>query len=230
MSSSARTLLLACGLAYALLYVVVNDFIAASLYEGYSRVAQAVSELSATRAPTRGLLRAMIWPFGALELAFGLGVWASAEGRRALRVVGGVVMTHALISPLWLLAPMTSRSAMGATMPANDVGHLLLSAATVILIAAQLGFGAAALGRWFRLYSLLSVAVVLVFGALTGVEAQQLASSGSTQFMGLFERIAMAAWLLWMSVLSVALLVEMTPIRVGVLGRSRAARAVDAHG
>jgi hypothetical protein len=229
MSGSLRSLLLACGLAYALLYVVMNDLVAASLYEGYSRVSQAVSELSATQAPTRGMLRAMIWPFAALELAFGVGVWAASDGRRALQVVGGVVAAHALISPLWLLAPMTSRSEMGGSMPATDLGHLVLSAATVLMIVAMLGFSAAAFQRWFRAYSLLSVGAVLLFGALTGIEAQHLPSSGATPLMGLYERIAMAAWLLWMATLSVKLLIEVAPIGIDVLGRARATGAVDAH-
>jgi hypothetical protein len=73
------------------------------------------------------------------------------------------------------------------------------------------------LGRTFRVYSLLSLAVVLVFGALTGVEARQLASRGTTQLMGLFERIGMAAWLLWMAVLSVALLIEMAAVRANFI-------------
>lgn len=229
MSFTTRKLLLACGLAYALLYVIINDVVAASLYEGYSRLSQAVSELSATQAPTRALLRAMIWPFAALELAFGLGVWASSGGKRALRVVGGIVMAHALMSPLWLLAPMTTRGVLSQSMPANDVGHLVLSAATVLMIVAQLGFSAAAFGRWFRIYSLLSIAAVLVFGALTGVEARHLAGGGATPWMGLFERVSMAAWLLWLAVLSVTLLIEVAPIRVSIFSGARTAGAVDAR-
>lgn len=44
--------LLLCGVAYAVTYVVANDAIAATFYSGYSRTSQAVSELSATGAPT----------------------------------------------------------------------------------------------------------------------------------------------------------------------------------
>ena len=43
--------LLACGVAYSLLYVVENDVIAATRYEGYSRMSQAISELSAKGGP-----------------------------------------------------------------------------------------------------------------------------------------------------------------------------------
>lgn len=46
-------ILLACGIAYAVLYVVVNDVVAAGLYEGYEPASQAISELSATGSPAR---------------------------------------------------------------------------------------------------------------------------------------------------------------------------------
>jgi hypothetical protein len=58
--------LLACGVAYSLLYVVENDVIAATRYEGYSRMSQAISELSAKGAPTRRFLAAMLPLSGAL--------------------------------------------------------------------------------------------------------------------------------------------------------------------
>ena len=52
--------LLACGVLYPLTYVVANDLVAATLYDGYSRMDQAISELSATGAPTRIFLVAML--------------------------------------------------------------------------------------------------------------------------------------------------------------------------
>lgn len=42
-----RKTLHACGVAYSALYAVVNDAVAVTLYGGYSRMSQAVSELSA---------------------------------------------------------------------------------------------------------------------------------------------------------------------------------------
>jgi hypothetical protein len=76
--------LVACGVLYALTYVIFNDVIAATSYYGYSRMSQAVSELSASGAPTRTFLVAML-PIGtALLIAFGIGGWKSARGKRAL--------------------------------------------------------------------------------------------------------------------------------------------------
>lgn len=199
--------LLGCGIAYAVLYVVLNDVIAATLYDGYSRMSQAVSELSATGAPTKTFLAATIPLSTALMIAFGIGVWRSAGGMRALRVTGGLLIAHGLTFPLWLLAPMTSREEMiEGTMPATDAGHIALSAMTVLLILAEIGFGAAAFGLRFRLYSIATAAAVLIFGALTGVESAKVPAGDPTPWMGLFERVSLVAWLLWLAVLAVALL------------------------
>ena len=206
-SGITDTVLLASGVLYALAYAVVNDLVAATLYDGYSRMSQAVSELSATGAPTRSFLTAMLPLFTALMIAFGIGVWRSARGRRALRVTGGLLVAHGVSFSLWLLAPMSSREDMvEGTMPANDLGHIVLTVVTILLILGEIGFGAAALGARFRRYSLATAATVLVFGALTGVEAAKVPAGDPTPWMGLVERISIGAWLLWIAVLAVALL------------------------
>ena len=84
--------LLGCGIAYPVTYVVANDVVAASRYPGYTRVDQAVSELSATGAPTRRFLVAMLPVFTAQTAAYGVGVWRAAEGRRALRGAGALLV------------------------------------------------------------------------------------------------------------------------------------------
>src|SRR3954468_7372525 len=55
-----QKVLLACGVLYSAAYVVANDLIAAAHYRGYSRTSHAVSELSATGAPTKAFLAATI--------------------------------------------------------------------------------------------------------------------------------------------------------------------------
>ena len=49
--------LLACGVLYAALYVILNDVVAAGLYDGYDPLSQAISELSATGSPARAAVR-----------------------------------------------------------------------------------------------------------------------------------------------------------------------------
>jgi len=205
--------LLACGIAYAVLYVVANDVVAASLYQGYSRLDQAVSELSATSAPTKSFLQTMLPAFTLLMLGFAFGVWRAAGERRLLRVAAVLLFASSVLGVMWLFFPMTTRLEMKAgAMPGNDVGHLVLSGLTVALILSEMALTAAALGRVFRVFTAMCAAALLGFGALMSVGAAQVAS-GSTPNMGLFERLMLGGWLAWMSGLAVALLRRQAPAR-----------------
>jgi hypothetical protein len=178
--------LLACGAAYSLLYVVENDVIAATRYEGYSRMSQAISELSAKGAPTRKFLAATLPLSAALMTACGIGVSKAASGSRALRVTGGLLVAGGPMSVAWLPFPMSSRADIQAGAGAgNDVGHLVLSGATGLLVLSQMASAAAAFGKPFRLYSLASATTVLVFmGVLTGRQGAKLAKGEPTAWMG----------------------------------------------
>ena len=208
----AVTGLLGCGIAYPVTYVVANDIIAAARSPGYSRIDQAVSELSATGAPTRRFLVGMLPVFTVLTVAYGIGVWNAAGRRRALRGTGLVLLASGATGVAWLPFPMSSRDviARGATT-GGDTGHLVLSGLTVAEIVALFGTGAGAFGTRFRIYSLTCGAVVLVSGALTSRQAAKLASGQPTPRMGLYERISIGTWLQWMAVLATILLREQRP-------------------
>ncbi|HSJ21387.1 MAG TPA: DUF998 domain-containing protein [Nocardioidaceae bacterium] len=102
---TARQALLTCGILYAVLYPIVNDVVAAALYDDYSRMSQAVSELSATGAPPRQFLLAVAPIFTLLLIGFGVGVWQSAHGKRSTRVAGALIVAHGAMSVLWILLP-----------------------------------------------------------------------------------------------------------------------------
>jgi hypothetical protein len=201
--------LLGCGIAYPVTYVVANDLIAAARYPGYSRIDQAVSELSATGAPTRGFLVRMLPVFTGQTVAFGVGVWKAAGRRRALRATGLVLLASGVTGIAWLPFPMSSRDviARGEAI-GSDTGHLVLSGLTVAEILALLGAGSGAFGTRFRIYSLGSAAVVLLSGALTSRQAAKLANGQPTPGMGLDERITIGTWMQWMAVLATILLRE----------------------
>lgn len=198
--------LLACGIAYAVLYVFANDVVAASLFPGYSRLDQAVSELSGTRAPSKVFLQLMLPVFTALLLGFGAGVWRAAGHSRALRIAGALLLASGVVGVSWLFFPMTTREEMTpGPMAANDVGHLVLSGLTVSLILLEMGFSAAALGRGFRLLTAACAAAMLGFGAAMSAGATKVGES-ATPLMGLYERLMLGGWLVWMSALAVVLL------------------------
>ena len=208
-SDVVTKVLLCCGIAYGVFYVFANDVIAAAMFDSYSRIDQAISELSATESPARLFLALMLPIFSALVLAFGIGVWRSAGANRALRATGGILVAQGFVFPLWLLAPMTSREELVAgNGSTNDIGHIILTAVSILLIVTEMGCSAAALGRRFRIFSIAMLVTVLVFGALTGVQSPKVESGDPTHWMGFVERVSYGAWLLWMSVLAVVLLVR----------------------
>lgn len=204
-SRMARALL-SCGVGYSLLYVIENDVIAARRCAGYSRMSQTVSELSAKGSPARAFLTATLPLSSALMAAFGIGVRKSAKGQAALRVTGGLLVGGGVMQAAWLPFPMSSREEIAkGTGGTNDVGHIVLSAATVVVVLSQIGTGAMALGNAFRIYSTLSAATFLGFAALTGFGSRKLVRGEPTPHLGLVERIMLGAWLLWMAVLGVVL-------------------------
>ena len=205
-SAKVHQALLACGMLYALLYPIVNDVIAATMYDGYSRTSQAVSELSAVGATPRGLLTALSPLFVLLLIAFGVGIWRSGLGKRWIRIAGALVVAHGVMSLLWVFAPMSDRDviAAGGATPA-DTMHLVLAAGTGLFVAAYVATFAIGFGWTFRLYSVVTLAAALVFGRLSA-QVEQVEAGDPTPYMGLLERIGMAAWLLWLAVASAALL------------------------
>ena len=83
---------------------------------------------------------------------------------------------------------------------------VLLGGVSVLLMFLAIGFGATAFGRHFRLYSIVSVVILLAFGALTFVEAPRLQANLPTPWIGLWERINISVFLLWVVTLAAVLL------------------------
>jgi hypothetical protein len=194
--------LLICGIASSLLYVAMIAFVPL-LYEGYNSVSQTVSELSAIGAPTRLLWVVLGAVYTLLVAAFGLGVLMSTAGNRPLRVLGILILINGIVGLAWPLAPMQMR---GAEFALTDAMHIVFSIVTVLLFMLQMAFGAAAFGRGFRLYSIATIVIVVAFGVLTGLDGPRLAANLPTPWIGLWERVSIGAFMLWIVVLAGLLL------------------------
>jgi hypothetical protein len=198
-----RKVLLVCGIIASLVYVSAA-ILGAMQWEGYSSTSQTVSELFAIDAPSRPLVVALFLTFSVLVIAFGVGVWGSARGKRALRVVGVLfVVNEARGIVGTLFAPMHLRGVAGTS---TDIWHMLITILNVLLILLIIGFGATAFGKRFRLYSIATILVLVVFGTLAGLDGPRLAANLPTPWMGVMERINIGAYLLWLAVLAIALL------------------------
>ena len=201
-----RKTCLVCGILSSMLYVAMIVFITMQ-WGGYSSASQTISELSAIGAPTRSLWVLPAAFYTVLVTAFGWGVWKSAGRIRALRIVGGLIVAYGALGLVWPFAPMHLReelAAGGGTL--SDTMHLVLASVTVVLMLLAMMFGAAALGKWFRLYSIASLVILAAFGALTFLDAPRIAANLPTPWIGVWERINLGVFLLWVAVLATALL------------------------
>src|SRR6266540_2599131 len=147
-------------------------------YDGYNWVSQTLSELSAIGAPTRPLWFWLAWVYTALVMAF-----------------------------VWPFAPMHEREVLaagGGTL--SDTLHIVLAFVTVPLFLLTVGFGAAAFGRRFRLYSIATAVIAFAFGALTGVDGPRISANLPTPWIGLWERINIGVYMVWVAVLAVTVL------------------------
>lgn len=144
--------------------------------------------------PTRPLWVSLGVAYTLLVTAFGWGVRASASRNRRLRTAGGLIAFYGLLGVVWPFAPMHQRAvlAAGGGTP-SDTTHLVLGGVTVLLMFMAIGFGAAAFGKRFRLYSIATMVILVAFGALTGVDAPRVAANLPTPLAGLRSRGAFSA-------------------------------------
>ena len=197
-----RKLLLICGILSSLLYAAMTIFVAMQ-WEGYSSASQTVSELSAIGAPTRPQWVLLGIAYTSLLTAFGWGVWGSARRNRPLAVVGGLLVAYGVVSFAWPLAPMHLR---GEGFTLTDTVHVVLAVVTVLLMMLAIGYGTAAFGKRFRLYSIATLVILVLFGALTFLDGPQVAANLPTPWAGVWQRINIGAFLLWVVVLAIVLL------------------------
>jgi hypothetical protein len=202
--ASVGSVLLACGVLSSLLYAAMLVFVPLG-WDGYSSASQAVSELSAIGAPTRSLWVSLGLVWALLYAAFGWGVWLSAGQNRRLRVVGAGIIAAAVFGLFW--PPMHQREVLAAGGGSlTDTLHIVWTVVNGVLTLLVMGFGAAALGRRFRLYSIATIVILLVAGAWTGTYASRMEADLPTPWLGIWERINIGVWLLWVAALAIALL------------------------
>lgn len=202
--SMLQKLLLFSGILSIIWYVIINIIVPLQ-YTGYNIASQTVSELSAIDAPTRSLWITLCIPFTFLTIVFGFGVWSIAAHSKNLRMAGMVIVLDAIIGAFW--PPMHRReviAAGGGTL--TDTLHLVWTFVHLVFILLLIWFGTAACGRLFRIYSIATVIIFIVFGILTARDSSGINTGEATPFVGVWERINMAAYMSWIVVFAVLLL------------------------
>ena len=202
--SSAKKLFLYCGIISSLLYAGMLVFVPMQ-WNDYSSASQTVSELSAINAPTRTLWVPLGIAYTLLMAVFGFGIQKFANGNRPLKIVGTIIIIYGLIGIFW--PPMHQREVLAANgQTLTDTLHIVWTVVTVLLMLLAIGFGTIAFGKWFRIYSIITILILLLFGILTAVDAPRVQANLPTPMAGIWERINIGVFLLWVSVLSLVLL------------------------
>lgn len=199
-----RQVLLSCGIAASVLYAV-TDVWGGLRYDGYDFTSRAISELAAIGAPTRAFVMPLFLGYGVLVLLFATGLYREAGGtNRAPRTSGTLLMAYALIGFTgFTFFPMQQR---GIGNVSTDLAHIVVTLALVLLLLFAMGFGAFALRERFCVYSLATIVIVIVFGALSTPYPDRMAAGLPTPWFGIIERIDVYAAMVWMAVLSSTLM------------------------
>ena len=201
---SFKKILLICGILSSLHYVTAT-ILGAMRWKGYSSISQTVSELIAIDAPSAPLVVPLFLIYSIMIFAFGLGVWRSSGQKRILRIVACFIVGKEVLGLVaTLFAPMHMR---GQETTLTDTMHAVLTGVGVFLcMFPAIGSGAMAFGKQFRLYSIGTILIFIVFGIMSFLDAPQLAASLPTPWLGVWERVNIFGYLLWIVVLAIALL------------------------
>ncbi len=191
--------LLICGVLSSLFYIAMNTFIPL-LFDGYSIRSHTISELSAIGAPTRQLWVVMAFVYMLLFAAFGIGVFKASNENRRLRTLAIIIFAYCAWNFYW--PPMHQR---GIEPSLTDTLHIVWASVTVILMMLMMGFGAAALGTKFRVYTIGTMILLMGFGFMTSLDAPKIPLNLPTPLLGIWERILIALFMLWVIVLAITL-------------------------
>jgi hypothetical membrane protein len=202
-SDVARRALLACGVVSSLLYATI-DLLAGLRYEGYSFYSQTISELGAIGAPKPPFLLPLFLTYTVLMVAFGVAVLREGvRNNSRLKIVGALLLAYMLVGSGTSFFPVHVR---GTATFADELPHIVSGLAAIAVILVTMGVGSVALGKRFRFFSWTTIATIIVFGALTVPSGVKLAAGEPTPGMGVLERVGYYSILVWVAVLSVALL------------------------
>ncbi|NJM62172.1 MAG: DUF998 domain-containing protein, partial [Oscillatoriales cyanobacterium RU_3_3] len=102
----------------------------------------------------------------------------------------------------------------------TDTMHATLTGVGLLFMLLALGCAATAFGKWFRLYSIGTILIFVVFGVLAGLDGSRLEANLPTPWMGVWERINIFAYMLWVVVLAILLLrIQVTPFQNDLGGK-----------
>ncbi len=201
-----RILFLA-GILGPIVYIL-NVVLGGIITPNYSHIQNAVSELTQRGAPNIVILSTLFVVSAILILLFGIAVMMRYKHQNRRLYAGGVLIViygifAASLASVFPQDPLGGESTFTGTM------HLVVAGLTAFVIMGGIlliGLGMdKQTGPWrrFRLYSVITVILVFVFGAPTPILIMN-----KIQLLGLFERITQLAYLQWFVVFAAKFYIE----------------------
>jgi hypothetical protein len=196
--------LLLCGIASVVLYITAT-LLGAYSWAEYSSYSQSVSELIAIDAPSASTVIPLFLLYSLLVFAFGAGIWILAKENKTLKYVAFFIVAKEFVGVIaTLFAPMHLR---GEATTMTDTMHAVLTAIGVLLcMFPAIIMSAKAFGGWFRVFSIGIILIFLVCGTLAGMDGAKIAENLPTPYTGLWERINILSYFMWVIVLTFKLL------------------------
>jgi hypothetical protein len=195
--------LLASGIASSLVWLS-SDILAAMRYDSYDYPLDPISSLSAVDSPVRAMIIPLSILYLVLKISFSFGVWGSANQKRDLRIVAGLLFAFSLTDVASYFFPFYPNEPFGSFT--NLMHSILAGGVTVLLILLIIGYGAGAGGKRFRTYSFATLLVMVVMGVLPLISGMKLSTDQIPEWFGVGERINAYGYMLWILVLAIVLL------------------------
>lgn len=199
-----RKILVSCGVVAPVLYVVTAIVGAALRPNDYSHIVNAISELLSNGAPNKAVLDVVFNIYNALLLVFAIGAYFAMKNLpRTCRVAMGILIGIQVLSFSWGFFPMDP---LGAEATFAGTMHNILGgvvALATIIMPILMGLGLRRLDGFNRyaVYSFISSAIIFTSGLMGVILAGQ-----GVQLFGLFERITIGTYEVWIFVTAMKLL------------------------
>jgi hypothetical membrane protein len=184
------------GIAAALSYVVIT-IVGGVLDPTYSHLRQHVSDLTASGAPTRGVLAPLYVAYNLLVVGFAVGMYLASDRSRWQRAGLALLLVNALAGVM-MVTPFPEDLGGAPTTWAGK-GHVAFAAlASLVIVLSSFTFGAAfrRSAGWRRLatFSTAVGAAFLILGPLAAV------ATAHRTLAGLAERGPVGLFMLWLLV------------------------------
>lgn len=188
------------------IFFVLVDIIGGMITPDYSRIINAVSELTQAGSENIYLLSSLFFISAVMGIGFGIGIVTEfSYSRSKLIFSGGILIIingifSGLTGTIFPMDPFNVDITFAGTM------HIILTALNalmIMLLIPMMGIGFYRERQWvsFRLYSIITLLIIVIFGGSTPVLMMN-----DIGLLGLFERIVIYSYLLWFFVLAFKLI------------------------